>query len=142
MRIEIAQNATLEIYETFVRLMPQLSSSSPAPSLEDLDKLISSPASILFLARADDGLIFGSLTLVLFHTPTGLHGQIEDVVVDEAMRGQGAGEALVRAALAHAKTQGARAVDLTSRPVREAANRLYRRVGFVQRETNLYRYKL
>ena len=62
--------------------------------------------------------------------------------MDSGARGHGAGLALVEAALEHAKGIGARTVDLTSRPSREAANRLYRRAGFVQRETNVYRVAL
>jgi ribosomal protein S18 acetylase RimI-like enzyme len=62
--------------------------------------------------------------------------------VDEAARGQGAGEALVREAIRLARKAGARTIDLTSRPSREAANRLYERIGFVERETNVYRYEL
>ena len=67
---------------------------------------------------------------------------IEDVVVDQATRGQGVGEALTRAALNEAARRGARTVDLTSRPTREAANRLYQRSGFIQRQTNVWRYVL
>jgi len=85
--------------------------------------------------------VVGSLTLVLFRVPTGVRAWIEDVVVDESSRGTGVGEALVREALSRAAAAGARSVDLTSRPGREAANRLYRRLGFEMRETNVYRWK-
>jgi ribosomal protein S18 acetylase RimI-like enzyme len=91
------------------------------------------------LAKADD-VIVGSLTLVIFHIPTGIRAWIEDVVVDADARGKGVGEALNKFALAEAKRQGATTVDLTSRPSREAANRLYQRLGFKARETNVYRY--
>jgi ribosomal protein S18 acetylase RimI-like enzyme len=87
-----------------------------------------------------DGVIVGSLTLVIFHIPTGIRAWIEDVVVDVDARGKGVGEALNKFALAEAKRQGATTVDLTSRPSREAANRLYQRLGFKARETNVYRY--
>ena len=80
------------------------------------------------------------LTLATFTIPTGLRAWVEDVVVDGEARGQGAGQALVEAAVEHAGKLGARTVDLTSRPSREAANRLYRRAGFKLRETNVYRY--
>ena len=80
------------------------------------------------------------LTLATFVIPTGKRAWIEDVVVDSAARGQGAGRALVEAAIAHAKQIGAKSVDLTSRPSREAANRLYVRSGFTARQTNVYRY--
>jgi ribosomal protein S18 acetylase RimI-like enzyme len=96
----------------------------------------------MLLARDDEGLIIGALTLVLFRTPTGSRAWIEDVVVDEAARGQGAGEALVAEATRLASESGARTVDLTSRPSREAANALYEKVGFRARETNVYRYDL
>jgi len=94
---------------------------------------------VLLVARLD-GRIVGSLTLALFRIPTGMRAWIEDVVVDEAARGHGVGDALNRAALEIAAERGARTVDLTSRPSREAANRLYRRLGFQPRETNVYRF--
>ena len=122
--------------------MPQLSSSNPPPTDDELRRIIESPASILLIARDDEsGRILGSLTLVVFPIPTGIRAWIEDVVVDEAARGRGVGEALNRHALERARAEGARTVDLTSRPTREAANRLYRRLGFEPRETNVYRYQ-
>jgi ribosomal protein S18 acetylase RimI-like enzyme len=123
------------------RLVRQLSRSSPAPSLGELEEIVRSPASHLLLARDADGAIVGMLTLAVFRIPTGLRAWIEDVVVDEAARGQGVGAALTNAAIRLAGAQGARTVDLTSRPSREAANRLYQRLGFAERETNVYRYE-
>lgn len=131
-----------ELVEAFVRLTPQLSSSNPPPSREELEEIVASPATVLFVAREADGPILGSLTLALFRIPTGLRAWIEDVVVDEAARGKGVGAALNEAALDHARAVGARTVDLTSRPSREAANRLYQRLGFVERDTNVYRFDL
>ena len=122
------------------RLVPQLSRSAAVPGEAELAEMVESPASVLLLARDDGGRIVGSLTLVLFRIPTGVRAWIEDVVVDEGHRGQGVGEALGREALARANAAGARTVDLTSRASREAANRLYQRLGFVQRDTNVYRY--
>jgi ribosomal protein S18 acetylase RimI-like enzyme len=130
-----------ELVAAFARLVPQLSSSNPPPSERDLAAIVTSRATVLFVAR-DDGHIVGSLSLVLFRIPTGLRAWIEDVVVDEAARGKGVGEALNRAAIDHAAKAGAKTVDLTSRPSREAANRLYARLGFKQRNTNVYRYDL
>jgi ribosomal protein S18 acetylase RimI-like enzyme len=128
--------------EAFARLVPQLSSSSPGPSGADLEEIVSSPASVLLIASDASGDIVGSLTLALFRVPTGVRAWIEDVVVDEAARGAGAGEALVMAALARAEAEGAKSVDLTSRPSREGANRLYIRLGFEARQTNVYRLKV
>ena len=82
------------------------------------------------------------MTLATFRIPTGVRAWIEDVVVDSEARGHGVGEALNMAAIAEARSRGAITVELTSRPSREAANRLYQRIGFVQRETNIYRYTI
>jgi ribosomal protein S18 acetylase RimI-like enzyme len=135
-----ATAVTPGMVEAFARLVPQLSSSSPAPSAAELEAIVSSPASILLMASDSSGAIVGSLTLALFRVPTGVRAWIEDVVVDESARGAGAGEALVVAALARAEVEGAKSVDLTSRPSREGANRLYVRLGFETRQTNVYRY--
>jgi ribosomal protein S18 acetylase RimI-like enzyme len=139
--VEIAVEATDEVLTALHRLIPQLSSSSAPVSVDELREIISSDSTVMFLARLD-GRIVGSLTLAIFRIPTGIRAWIEDVVVDESTRGHGVGEALNRAALDEAKSRGAKTVDLTSRPSREAANRLYRRIGFVARETNVYRYEL
>ena len=127
----------------FARLTPQLSSSNPPPGHDELSEIVANPATVLFVARdVDSGEIVGTLTLALFRIPTGLRAWIEDVVVDQSARGKGVGAALSEAALNRARREGARTVDLTSRPTREAANRLYKRIGFVQRDTNVYRYDL
>lgn len=139
--IERAEQVTDEIVEAFGFLIPQLSSSNPPPTREQLEAIVGSPACVLFLARVD-GRIVGSLTLATFPIPTGVRAWIEDVVVDGGARGHGVGEALNLAAIGEARARGAITVELTSRPSREAANRLYRRLGFVQRETNVYRYSI
>jgi ribosomal protein S18 acetylase RimI-like enzyme len=91
------------------------------------------------VARDGGGEIVGSATLVVFRIPDGVRARLESVVVDGARRGQGIGEALCREVIARARARGARKLDLTSTPAREAANRLYRRLGFQQRQTNVYR---
>lgn len=130
-----------ELVAAFERLIPQLSSSNPPPTERELAAIVTSRSTVLFVARDRDQIV-GSLSLVLFRIPTGLRAWIEDVVVDEAARGKGVGEALNRAAIDHAAKAGAKTVDLTSRPSREAANRLYQRIGFEKRETNVYRYTI
>jgi ribosomal protein S18 acetylase RimI-like enzyme len=137
--VEVAQTVTPELLDAVRRLVPQLSKSAPPISTEHLAEIIDGPATAFFVARVD-GAIVGCLTLVVFRLPTGVRAWIEDVVVDDAARGHGVGEALNVAAIALANERGARTVDLTSRPSREAANRLYQRLGFVQRDTNVYRY--
>ena len=139
--VSVCEVVTPEIVESIARLVPQLSRSAPPPTAEQLEDIATSPASHLLVARVDDEIV-GALTLVVFRIPTGMRAWIEDVVVDEAARGHGVGEALNREALRLAKERGAITVDLTSRPSCEAANRMYQRLGFTQRETNVYRYDL
>ncbi|HET6809485.1 MAG TPA: GNAT family N-acetyltransferase [Acidimicrobiales bacterium] len=139
--IEVVEATTVdqELVDGWARLVGQLSSSAPPPGRDELGEITASPATVLFVARLD-GRMVGSLTLVLFRIPTGMRAIIEDVVTDEAVRGRGVGSALTRAALDRAGAAGCRSVDLTSRPSREAANRLYQQLGFKRRETNVYRY--
>ncbi|MET0910005.1 MAG: GNAT family N-acetyltransferase [Ilumatobacteraceae bacterium] len=137
--IVAAETVDDDLVAAFARLIPQLSSSSPPPSRDLLVELVENPSTVLFLAKVD-GVIVGSLTLAFYRIPTGLKAWIEDVVVDTAVRGRGVGASLNRAALDEARRRGAKDLSLTSRPAREAANRLYLRLGFVSRETNVYRY--
>ena len=133
-----------ELTAAFERLVPQLSRSNPPPTVNELGDVVSSPATDLFIAIDDTGTgtVIGMATLAVFRIPTGLRAWIEDVVVDEAGRGQGVGEALTEAMVDRARDRGCRTVDLTSRPSREAANRLYKRAGFELRDTNVYRLDL
>ena len=157
-----AAEVTDEFAAAFQRLVPQLSRSAEPPTAADLAEIVRSPATLLFAAYAEDAAaggdeaeddvaeddvaetseIIGSLTLVLFRIPTGLRARIEDVVVDESARGAGVGKALNLAAMERAAAEGARSVDLTSSPAREAANELYLSLGFKQRDTNVYRFEL
>ena len=139
--VEEATEPTPEVVAAIQWLVPQLSRNAAVPTEAEVAEIVTSPATVLFVAReAATGDIIGSLTLAVFRIPTGLRAWIEDVVVAEAGRRRGVGEALTRAAIARAEAAGARTVDLTSRASRQAANRLYRRVGFQQRDTNVYRY--
>lgn len=142
MRIVEATDVDDRLVEAFARLIPQLSSSNPPPTAAELAEIVASPCTTLLLALDDDGTVLGAMTLALFRIPTGLRAWIEDVVVDDAARGRGVGEAINRVAIERARAAGATTVDLTSRPSREAANRLYQRMGFEPRQTNVYRYSL
>lgn len=137
--IETVGDVDDELVEAFGRLLPQLSRSAPALDAAALRSLAAWPGNRLLVARVD-GEVLGTLTLVLFPIPTGLRAWIEDVVVDGAARGRGVGAALTREALRLAREAGARTVDLTSRPSREAANRLYERLGFQLRDSKVYRF--
>jgi ribosomal protein S18 acetylase RimI-like enzyme len=141
MEIFEAWEVTDEILEAFQHLIPQLSPSSIIPNREKLHEIINSPNVELFLAKSD-GKIVGTLSLVIFRTPTGTRAWIEDVVVDERARRQGIAGSLIMKALNRAKILGAKAVDLTSRPERENANMLYKKMGFNCRKTNVYRFTI
>jgi ribosomal protein S18 acetylase RimI-like enzyme len=138
--VDEAREVTDELVAAVRRLVGQLSSTAAGPTRAELDAIVASPATRLLLAQ-DEGDLVGMLTLAVFRIPTGVRAWIEDVVVDGAARGRGVGEALSRRALELAEGAGAKTVELTSRPSREAANRLYRRLGFEIRETNVYRYR-
>lgn len=143
MTIEISEatKADDELVNAFARLIPQLSRSSPPPSREELEATVGRDGTTVFVTRLD-GRLVGSLTLVVYRIPTGLRAHIDDVVVDEAASGHRIGEALCRAAIDKAAALGAKNVDLTSRPDREAANHIYEKLGFERRETNVWRYAL
>lgn len=140
--VEEVDIASDEVVAALGSLVPQLSSSAPPLSVAEVSEIVQSRATVLLVARRrHEGAVLGTLTLAVFRLPTGLRAWIEDVVVDDAARGAGVGSALVEAALRRARALGCRNVDLTSRPSREAANQLYRRLGFVERATNVYRYE-
>ena len=134
-----------KVYDAFEKLLPQLSSSAKTPKWEELEDLIGSKAGIVLAAVDDEDpeeTILGTMTLVVFRIPTGVRAWVEDVVVDTAARGQGIGEKLIRTAIERAKAEGAKTIDLTSRPSRVEAHSLYRRCGFEMRETCVFRINL
>jgi ribosomal protein S18 acetylase RimI-like enzyme len=139
--VEVASMVDDDIVAAFAHLIPQLSSSNPPPDAAVLQAIVDHEACFLLLAK-EDGKILGALTLVVFPIPTAIRAWIEDVVVDGDARGKGVGDLLSRAAVDIASANGAKTVELTSRPSREAANRLYQRIGFVARDTNVYRFTI
>lgn len=143
MYIEQVTLLTEEVWVALQTLIPQLTENNPPPSMNDLADLINSGSSILFVARNKGKLsqIVGSGCLTIYRVPTGIRAIIEDVIVDRSARGQGIGESLVQNLLNLAREKGAKGVGLTSNPRREAANRLYQRMGFNLRETNTYYFK-
>ncbi|MHB8778963.1 MAG: GNAT family N-acetyltransferase [Anaerolineales bacterium] len=142
MQIEIVTKADGELYKAFQRLVPQLTNNNPPPSQDNLADLVRDPASTLIVARSENGNIIGALTLTVYRVPTGIRSIIEDVIVDISARGEGFGEALMLRAIDLARKKGAGNISLTSNPLRVAANKLYLRVGFTKRETNVYQIKL
>jgi len=141
-KIDQVRAMSEELFTACQRLVPQLTHNNPPPTREQLAQMLASPASFLFQATHPDfgDEIIGMGTLVLYYVPTGLRGYIEDIVVDEKVRGQRIGQALMQACLDTAEKAGAPQVMLTSNPSREATNRIYLRMGFELRKTNVYRY--
>jgi len=138
MKITLLKEITPGVIRAFEKLIPQLSGTCRPPSEEELEEIVHSDTSYLFVAE-ENGEIIGTLSLVIYRIPTGMKAWIEDVVVDDSMRGRGIGRLLIQHAIDVASDKGAESVNLTSSPVRVAANRLYRHIGFEQRDTNVYR---
>ncbi len=136
MIIEQVTQADDALVETVARLLPQLTEARTPPTLAQLREVVAGQT--LLVARDDDGAILGTLTLVLYRVSSGVKGRIEDVIVDESARGRGVGEALTREGMRRAGEAGVLMLELTSMPYRQAANRLYRRLGFVRKPTNVY----
>jgi ribosomal protein S18 acetylase RimI-like enzyme len=137
LNIERVNEADEALAEAVARLIPQLSPTRKPAGIVELVELVATPGTSLIVAR-DGADVIGMLTLIVYRVPTGMRAWIHDVVVDEAARGRGVGEALTREALSQAADAGAISVELTTRQEREVANRLYRRLGFELRETNVY----
>jgi len=142
MKIEQLKEYSDELMAVIVRLLPQLTNFSPIPSKKEVVDIFENPGTTIWVLKDDQQKIAGMLTLVIYKTPTGTHAWIEDVVIEKKLRGQGNGKMLTLAAIEFAKRNQAKAISLTSRPFREAANRLYQNLGFQLVDTNLYRLDL
>jgi len=142
MEIRRATEVDDDLVAAFEYLIPQLSPEGTPPSREELAQIITSPDTELYIVINDQNKIVGTMTLAFYRTPTALHAWIEDVVVDENTRGNGIGAELTQLGILRSKERGAKCVNLTSRPAREAANHLYQRIGFQRWLTNAYRYPL
>jgi GNAT superfamily N-acetyltransferase len=140
-RVDQVTEATPEIYAALERLLPQLNSQLPIPTMEKLRAIVADPAVSLLVAREGEQII-GTTTVIVYTTPFWIKARLDEVVVDEAARGKGVGEALVKASLDLARNKGVEVVELQSGLQREAAQRLYVRMGFKLRETNVYRIVL
>ncbi len=138
------KNVSDETHKQILKLLCQLTSSSVSFSMDYFQYLVDSDNSILFAAINESvkNNLVGILTLAIVEIPTGKLARIEDVVVDKESRGKGIGEALTLSAIDRAKALGIKKIDLTSNPSREAANRLYQRLGFIKRNTNVYRLEI
>ena len=143
LKVERVGKATAEIHSALARLLPQLNPTLPAPDLERLERLISDPDVILLIARDADEIV-GTTTVIVYTTPFWIKARLDEVVVDAHARGKGVGEALVKAALEVGRARGAQVAELQSGrgPNREAAHRLYERLGFRIRDSDVLRIVL
>lgn len=128
------------VFSSILKLLPQLDPAYTLPTRQEFETILTNQNNYFFLAELENKEIAGMLTLVSYKTPTGTKYWIEDVVVDESYRGKGVGKGLMRFAIDFARSKGAKSIDLTSRPFRIEANKLYKDMGFILRETNVYRY--
>ena len=144
MYIERVEQITDEIFEALVGLIPYIDPQKTLPTRDDMVSLVESTSSTLWMAKYPDqnGEIAGFLTIAIYRVPTGLRSIVEDVVVEPTFRRRGVARALLYTAIDFARAAGANGVAMTSNPKREAANSLYQSLGFEQRETNSYFYKL
>jgi ribosomal protein S18 acetylase RimI-like enzyme len=140
-RVEAATEPTLELERAMASLMPQLNPALAGPTATELAALLADPATTLLVA-VEGAEIIATATVIVYTTPAWVKARIEDVVVDVAARGRGVGEALVDECVNVARTRGARIVELQSAIRRAAANRLYPRMGFELRHSNVYRKTL
>jgi ribosomal protein S18 acetylase RimI-like enzyme len=141
LRIERPTKATEELVNALGLLIPQLNPALAAPTAEHLAVLFADKASTLLIAR-DGNKIVGTAMVIVYPTTFRFESRIEDVVVDESARGRGVGEALVKECIEVARSRGAAIVELQTARSREAANRLYERIGFERRDSNPYRMTL
>jgi GNAT superfamily N-acetyltransferase len=141
MKIKEINRFSNRVYDAVIRLLPQLAPGADLPSKEQFKKILNSDMTHFFIVEVDNNEI-GMFTLASYYAPTGIKVWMEDVVIDESHRGKGLGREMMHFAIEYAKSTGAKTLDLTSKPERIAANQLYKKTGFVLRETNVYRYQL
>ena len=138
MRIEEITSSTAVSKSDIDRFLEILLNREAAISLEFLEELIAAENSHLFIAYDENGSCVGMLTIGIYLSPTGKKAWIEDVVVDEKFQGKGIGKKLMAFAIDFVKLHQVSLLLLTSNPSRVAANKLYQKMGFQQKETNVY----
>jgi ribosomal protein S18 acetylase RimI-like enzyme len=142
MKIKEINRFNKRVFENVLKMLPQLSPEAVLPSEEYFKSILTSENSHFFIAELDNNQIAGMLTIGVYRTPSGIKVWIEDVVVDESQRGKGFARELMLFAIDYSKKTGAGSASLTSRPTRIEANELYKKMGFIQYATNVYKYHL
>jgi len=143
MRIEAVREATPELHAALARLLPQLNPNLPVPDMTRLQRLVTDPDVTLLVARDGEDIV-GTTTVIVYTTPFWIKARLDEVVVDSSARGNGLGEALVKAALDVGREKGAQVAELQSGrgSNRDAAHRLYDRLGFKIRDSDVMRIVL
>ena len=142
MKIKKINRFSERVFEAVLKLLPQLTPDTDLPARQYVEDILTSENIHFFIAELDNKQIIGMLTIGTYDILTGKKVWIEDVVVDESQRGKGFGKEMVKFAIEYSETLGAASVALTSRPSRVEANELYKKLGFVLHETNVYKYLL
>ena len=134
---------TPEVQTALARLLPQLNSALAVPDMARLERLVADPDVTLLVAKDGDEIV-GTTTVIVYTTPFWIKARLDEVVVEASARGKGVGEALVNAALQVGREKGAQVAELQSGrgPNREAAHRLYERLGFRIRDSDVMRIVL
>ena len=142
-RVEAVTRATPELHAALARLLPQLNPTLPIPDMARLERLIADPAVTLLVALDEDAIV-GTTTVIVYNTPFWIKARLDEVVVDASARGKGVGDALVKAAIETGRAKGAQVAELQSGrgPNRDAAHRLYERLGFKIRDSDVMRIVL
>jgi ribosomal protein S18 acetylase RimI-like enzyme len=142
MKIKKINRFSERVFEAVLKLLPQLAPDTDLPARQYVEDILTSENIHFFIAELNNKQIIGMLTIGTYDILTGKKVWIEDVVVDESQRGKGFGKEMVKFAIEYSETLGAASIALTSRPSRVEANELYKKLGFVLHETNVYKYLL
>lgn len=86
--------------------------------------------------------LVGFAQLFVLPKTTFTMGHLEDVVVSTEYQGKGLGRRIVSSAIELAKEKDCSVVNLTTRPEREDAVKLYTSLGFTNPGNNVYRLNL
>ncbi|TAJ15433.1 GNAT family N-acetyltransferase [Patescibacteria group bacterium] len=139
--ISILETATEENLKELVRLSQQLHQDTRTTNAHEVLSLIQSSGAFLVVAK-DSEKIIGMGSLYVQQKIGKRFAYIEDVIVDDTYRGKGIGRDIMNHLIETARVNGVRSITLTSRAERTAAHSLYEKLGFVKRETEVFRLNL
>lgn len=135
--VRLSEEVLREINELMEILSPGIKKVDSARFSE----LRSNPLFELYLLELE-GKIAGMASLHYMETLAKKSAWVEDVVVHPTHQGKGLGRKIMKHVVEEAKKKGVKHIDLTSNPKRIAANKLYQKLDFEPRKTNIYRLKV